>query len=222
MPKTYSRADWGARKPKPGPGLLYGATVKSIVLHWPATSRPIRGVQNVMAALRGWQSYHMDDKGWSDIAYQEAYDQDGNTYIGRGLDVQSGANGDEDGNEENGALLLILAPGEQPTPAMMKAARKGIARHRALFHRSRGVKGHSDVRPEPTSCPGPIVLGLIRAGEFEPSGKNVAAQRAINAARARAKDALGHLDRPRPRLRFQLERAKDALRQARKINKGKG
>lgn len=220
MPKTYTRADWHARKPRPGPGLLYGATVRSITLHWPATSQPIRGVEHVMAALRSWQDYHMDDKGWSDIAYQEAYDQDGNTYILRGLDVQSGANGDTDANEENGALLLILAPGEHPSPAMMKAVRSGIARHRALFAKSRGVKGHSDVRPEPTSCPGPIVLALIRAGDFEPSGKDIAAQRAINAARELVKDALAELDRPRPRLRHQLDRAKDALRQARKINKG--
>lgn len=168
MPRTFTRSEWGARPSRGGPGPLYGATVESIALHWPAITSPIRGVENVMAALRSWQAYHMNTHDWSDIGYQEAYDQDGNTYILRGLDVQSGANGDEAANKANGAVLLILAPGEQPTPAMIAAVRNGVGRHRALFRNSRGVKGHSDVRPEPTSCPGSVVLGLIRAGAFEP------------------------------------------------------
>lgn len=182
MPRTFTRSEWGARPAKPGPGPLFGATVESIALHWPAITVPIHGAEHIKGALRAWQSFHMDDKGWSDIAYQEAYDQDGNTYILRGLDMQSGANGDEDGNEENGALLLILAPGEQPTPAMLAAVRDGVARHRALFRNSRGVKGHSDVRPEPTLCPGPIVLALIRAGAFEPKPARVPIRRALRVA----------------------------------------
>ena len=201
MPKTFSRSDWGARPASGGPGPLFGSTVRSIVLHWPATTKPIRGVENVMAALRGWQNLHMDDKDWSDIAYQEAYDQDGNTYILRGLDTQPGANGDEATNKANGALLLILAPGEQPSPAMLDAVRAGIANHRLLFRLSTGVKGHSEVRPEPTSCPGPVVLGMIHRGVFEPvpvrpSTKPVrtaitaAMQLARKAGRTKAADGL--------------------------------
>lgn len=165
---TFSRAQWGARASRGGPGPLDPARVTSIALHWPAMSKPLRGVENVKAALRGWQAYHMDGHGWSDIAYQEAYDQDGNTYILRGLAATSGANGDTASNAANGAVLLILAPGEHPTEAMMSAVRDGVRRHRALFPHSRAIKGHADVRPEPTACPGPITLGLIRAGAFEP------------------------------------------------------
>lgn len=165
---TFTRDQWGARPSRGGPGPLNPAEVRSIALHWPAMSKPLRGVESVKAALRGWQAYHMDGHGWSDIGYQEAYDQDGNTYVLRSLSIQSGANGDTAANEANGAVLLILAPGEQPTDAMLTAVRNGVARHRALFPQSRGVKGHTDVRPEPTACPGPITLGLIRAGTFEP------------------------------------------------------
>ena len=191
MPKTFSRSEWGARPANPGPGPLFGATVESIALHWPAMTEPLTTVADVMAALRSWQRFHMDDKGWSDIAYQEAYDQAGNTYILRGLDTQSGANGDVDGNEENGALLLILAPGEQPSPAMMKAVRAGVARHRALFRNSVGVKGHSDVRPEPTACPGPIVLALIRTGAFEPSPVRAPITRTLHKLTTAIKQASG-------------------------------
>lgn len=165
---TYSRAEWGARAPRPGPGLLEPGDVTGLVFHWPATSKPIRGFDAVAAALRGWQRYHMDGLGWSDIAYQVAMDQDGNRYVLRGLRRQSAANGGSDVNEDNGAVLLVLAPGEQPTPAMIREVRRVVIRHRALFPLSRKLLGHNDVRPEPTACPGPIVAEHLAQGTFEP------------------------------------------------------
>src|SRR3546814_16028092 len=84
---TYSRADWGARPARSGPGPLAARDVVGLVFHWPAMSKPLRGFAAVSAALRSWQDYHMG-KGWSDIAYPVAVDQDGNRYILRGLDPQ--------------------------------------------------------------------------------------------------------------------------------------
>lgn len=165
---TYTRAQWGARPARPGPGPLYGADVIGMVVHWPAMTAPIRGVAAVMRALRSWQAYHMDDRGWSDIAYQVAVDQDGNRYLLRGLDTQSAANGDTDVNDEYGAILLVLAPGEQPSPAMVAEVRRVMVDHRRLFPRSTLILGHSQVRPEPTQCPGPVVLDHIALGAFEP------------------------------------------------------
>lgn len=159
-----TRSKWGARPARSGPGRLDPREVTGMVLHWPAMAKPLRGVKNVSAALRGWQAFHMDGHGWSDIAYQEAIDQDGNVYVLRGLWTQSAANGDTDTNTDNGAILLVLAPGEEPTAKMLKMLRKRIARHREVFPRSRRVYGHNDVRPEPTSCPGPIVQHLIDTG----------------------------------------------------------
>lgn len=162
----YTRRDWGAQPATAGPGLLDPAEVEGIALHWPGMKTPRRGFEAVALALRAWQRYHMS-KGWSDIAYQEAVDQDGHVYMLRGLTVQSGANGDTDPNERFGALLLVLAPDEEPTPAMLETARWRIAQHRNAFPRSDRVVGHADIRPEPTACPGPITMRLIRAGAFE-------------------------------------------------------
>lgn len=159
-----TRSKWGARPARSGPGRLDRREVTGMVLHWPAMAKPLRGVKDVSAALRSWQAYHMDDLGWSDIAYQEAIDQDGNVYVLRGLWTQSAANGNEDVNDDNGAILLVLAPGEHPTPKMVKMLRKRIARHREVFTRSTRLYGHNDVRPEPTACPGPIVQRLIDTG----------------------------------------------------------
>jgi hypothetical protein len=165
----YSRAEIGLRPARGGPGPLQLSRVEGIALHWPAMSKPLTGVQAVMAALRGWQNYHMDDLGWSDIAYQVAVDQDGNRYELRGLATQSGANGGTDVNERFGAALLVVAPGEEPTMAMVREVRNVIADHRRMFPRSHRIVGHGDIRPEPTACPGAAVSRGIRAGVFDPT-----------------------------------------------------
>lgn len=166
IPRFVSRDEWGAQ-PSAGGTLLLPAEVKGLAVHWPALSKPIRGIKNVSAALRGWQAAHMA-KGWSDIAYQEAIDQDGNFYNLRGLRIRSAANGDTEPNHEFGAIVLVLAPGEKPTPAMIRTFRARATRFQEHFPDATVVVGHMDVRPEPTSCPGPIVMSLIRAGVLNP------------------------------------------------------
>lgn len=168
MPRTFTRADWQARTANGGPGTLDPARVVGVALHWPAMAKPLDTATAVCAALRSWQAFHMDDRGWSDIAYQLAFDQAGNRYELRGLRTQSGANGDTEPNETHGAFLLVLAPGEEPSDAMVAAVRAAVADHRRLFPRSTRIVGHSDIRPEPTACPGPAALAAIRAGRFNP------------------------------------------------------
>lgn len=164
----FLRSEWGARAARGGPGALDRREVIGVALHWPAMSKPLRTVPEVMSALRAWQDYHMDTHGWSDIAYQVAFDQAGNTYRLRGMRTQSGANGDGPVNEAYGAFLLILAPGEQPSEAMLHAVRRRIRAHRRIFPNSNRVRGHNEVRPEATACPGAIVQGLLRRGVFNP------------------------------------------------------
>lgn len=164
----YTRKEWGARDAEPGPGFLIPANVHGVALHWPAMATPLSRVQDVQAALRAWQNYHMGTHGWSDIAYQLAFDQAGNVYKLRGIRRQSAANGDVDVNEHYGAFLLILGPGEQPTEAMMRAVRRRVAQFRDHFPGAQTVVGHGDIRPDPTECPGPAVRKLIAGHEFNP------------------------------------------------------
>lgn len=163
-----TRAEWGARKRRHHPGRLVAGDVVGIALHWPAMSGRVHTFAGAVASLRAWQNYHMDTHGWSDIAYQEAVDQLGNVYVLRGLKNRSAANGDTVVNSTHGALLLIVGPGEEPSAAMVAAVRRRIARHRDLFPGSRRIVGHQDVRPEPTTCPGPAVMAAIERGAFEP------------------------------------------------------
>lgn len=164
------RSAWGARAPKPGPGDLTPSRVAGVAIHWPGTGThtPITTRAAVAAALRGWQAFHMDDRGWSDIAYQVAVDQDGRAWTLRGLRTQSGANGDVDVNERYGAILLILVTGEQPSAAMKATVRAVIADYRKLYPNCVAIRPHSAVRPEPTDCPGPAARAAIAAGDFTP------------------------------------------------------
>jgi hypothetical protein len=172
---TYqSRDSWGARAARGSTGLI-PSEVEGEALHWPGMANPINsvgdaGYARIASALRGWQNYHMDDRGWSDIAYQIAIDQVGRAWTLRGLNIRSGANGDADVNHRFGAFLLILAPGEAPSAAM-KATVKGVILdfRRWFSHASSTPKGHKDVRPAGTDCPGPLAYAGIQRGEFTPS-----------------------------------------------------
>jgi hypothetical protein len=164
------RSAWNARSPRSGPGNLTVSRVEGAVIHWPGTgtSTPIHTQAAVASALRGWQDYHMDGRGWSDIAYQVAVDQAGRAWTLRGLRTQSGANGDNDVNERYGAILLVLVDGEEPSPAMTATVREVITDFRHLYPHGTAIKPHSAVRPEPTDCPGPAARAAIARGAFDP------------------------------------------------------
>lgn len=178
---TYlPRSAWGARASRGGVALV-ASNVDGEALHWPGMAKPINatgaaGQARVASALRGWQNYHMDERGWSDIAYQIAIDQAGRAWTLRGLNIRSGANGDADVNRRFGAFLLVLAPGEKPTAAMIATTKGVISDFRKRFPKAR-IKpyGHQDVRPrnsdgdKTTDCPGPIAEAAINAGTFTPT-----------------------------------------------------
>lgn len=172
MTAYLPRSAWGARAPR-GSTALVASQVLGTALHWPGMAKPIDaagdiGKRRVASALRGWQNYHMDTRGWSDIAYQIAVDQAGRAWTLRGLNIRSGANGDATVNRQYGAILLILAPGEKPSAVMLATTRGVIADFRKRFLRGTAIKPHSAVRPEGTDCPGPAARAAITRGDFTP------------------------------------------------------
>lgn len=170
MVEYLPRSEWEARTPEGGPGLLDPDHVEGVAVHWPGTEShtPILSKAAVASALRGWQAYHMDGRGWSDIAYQVAVDQAGRAWSLRGFRTQSGANGNEDVNERYGAVLLVLVQGEEPSAAMKATTRAVIADFRRMYPKGTAIKGHRDVRPAGTDCPGPAAYAALVRGEFTP------------------------------------------------------
>lgn len=172
---TYlPRSAWRARTAR-GSTALAASQVVGEALHWPGMAKPINatgdaGKARVASALRGWQNYHMDVRGWSDIAYMLAFDQAGRAWTLRGINIRSGANGDATVNRLYGAFLLILAPGEQPSAAMKASVKEAITDFRRWFLKASPTpKGHKDVRAAGTDCPGPLAYAAIKRGEFTPS-----------------------------------------------------
>jgi hypothetical protein len=161
----YSRQEWGAR-PAEAHYLLEKDRVRGVALHWPAMSQKVSGHENVFHLLRNIQNYHMDVKEWSDIAYQIAIDQDGSVYQLRGMRFRSAANGDRTVNELYGAILLVLAIGEKPSRAMIHTTNQKLISYKTFYPHLGNVYGHQDVRPEPTQCPGPLVMDLIHSGRI--------------------------------------------------------
>jgi hypothetical protein len=165
---TYlPRSAWNARPPRGTVGLDPDA-VDGIAVHWPGTTDRHASQADVAAALRGWQDYHMDGRGWSDIAYQVAVDQAGRAWTLRGFGVRSAANGDADVNRRYGALLLVLAVGEAPTAAMLATASEVVRDFRELYPGGTQIRPHSAVRPEGTDCPGDLVRAAIARGDLTP------------------------------------------------------
>ena len=169
------RSAWGARAPKEGPGLLTPSRVRGVAIHWPGSGETdsFDNDREVADALRGWQAFHMDGRGWSDIAYQVAVSQDGDVWSLRGLREQSGANGCTEANETYVAVLLILIAGEEPSEAMKASVRDVVSDVRTIYGDDASeIKPHSVVRrvcaTGGTDCPGPAAIAAIVRGDFEP------------------------------------------------------
>lgn len=173
MTVTYlPRSAWGARQSK-GPTTLSAGKLKGIAIHWPGMgARKLSSRGEVASALRGWQNYHMDPepkgRGWSDIAYQIAVDQEGRAWVLRGLTTRSAANGDELVNLQYGAILLVLGTNEVPTLAMVATVRGVISDFRRHYPKATAIVPHSAVRPDPTDCPGDKARRAIASGLFTP------------------------------------------------------
>lgn len=163
----YSRAEIGL-EPGKGRYRLDPGPVKGIALHWPGDKIRRDTVTEVKTALRAWQQYHMHTKGWSDIAYQIAVDQAGNSYGLRGISYRSAANGDETVNKTHLAFLLVLADGEEPSQAMIATVTRKVAQAQRRFKKTLAVVGHQDVRKDPTACPGSAVMRYVKNRRFEP------------------------------------------------------
>lgn len=155
----FTRAQWGAR-PASYANRLDWAKVRHLIVHYPGTSGTIgTDVEAIARRLRGWQDYHMDGRGWSDIAYNAAVDQLGRVWELRGLDRRDGATAGMGGVSMS--VLAIVANTEAPTPALLAGLLRVLdegARRQSLARRG----WHSMFAS--TSCPGDPLRAWGRAG----------------------------------------------------------
>jgi hypothetical protein len=185
---VHTRAEWGARTTNSSPS--YASSLKLAVVHHSASGNTYTSAQ-VPSVLRSIQAYHMDGRGWSDMAYNFVVDKFGTIWEGRGGGIDRpvvGAHAMGFNTSTVGVMVLgdYSLPGVLPGAATQesvsqlvgwKFAMHGISPTGRTSFTSGGstsiaagrvvdlprVVGHKDVGA--TGCPGSIYgyLGGMRA-----------------------------------------------------------
>lgn len=155
-PRLESRAQIGLRNPRSISRDIRASAGGLAVHHGGAAQGIPETLRHDLcrARVRGWQDYHMDGKGWVDLAYNWVVCQHGILMTGRGFGVRSAANGTNDANDRYLACCWLGGGTETPSAAALTAIewligeirRRGAGRdvkpHRAFFG---------------TDCPGSIL-----------------------------------------------------------------
>jgi hypothetical protein len=162
MTTLVTRAQWGARPRKAGTTSI--DPTEGVTVHyegggfgWPWEH------SSCDDKVRAMQADHMDNRGWSDIAYNYLGCPHDYLYEGRGYDRRSSANGYERANEISFAVQGIWGDQDGVPPDNLKRAiRYGIDILRSKGGASDKLHGHRDWKS--TSCPGDYLYAWVKQG----------------------------------------------------------
>ena len=163
---VITRGEWGARNAKRRQ-VLRDTTSPTLHYNGPPTGLDeFSDKEEEIKFLKGVQRYHMDTKGWADIAYNFLFAPSGRVYEGRGWKIRSAANGTNKGNSASHAFFLMVGtdPKTGKSEDIPQAMIDSVRRMRALGD-SKFVKMHRDWKS--TACPGEEIARLVRADVFE-------------------------------------------------------
>lgn len=157
-----SRESWGARPPKPGG---HPHTIVRMTIHHSAVALPDN--RQIAARLRQHQRYHMDDKGWIDIAYHYAVDRQGNIFALRNTAIA----GDTATDYDTTGHFLVLCEGNFDTEAVTEAQLNGAALICAWATRQFGIGvntlGSHQEMTAATDCPGTNLQSHVASGDLK-------------------------------------------------------
>lgn len=161
MRNLVTRAAWDARAPR-SVNLLEPEDARYLAVHYTAANADEQALHgNCAARVRGIQAYHMDVRGWADIAYSWVFCKHGYIYRGRGIGVRTAATGVANGYTYAACFLGDDTAGRDDVTKEGRAALKEI---HAFVTRNcpnlRGVRGHRDFMA--TSCPGDELYRFLR------------------------------------------------------------
>lgn len=173
--QLVTRAEWGARPrvcsaPIPeedgitvhygGPSPWTGSTInRSTPERFQATADHRR----CASIWRAYQAFHLDNRGWCDIAYTSGVCPHGVRFEGRGPGLRTGAQGTNDGNRRSYATCYIAGEGDPLTAAAKLAFLDEDARLGGALR-----WGHRDWHS--TACPGEPLYRWKLAGFPRPGG----------------------------------------------------
>ena len=161
--RIHKRADWDARKPKGAPFILPRSQVKILAFHYSSMDAERRkNHADCAGVVRNIQGFHMDSRGWNDIAYNWLVCHHGHAFEGRGWGVMSAATLGV--NDKSQAVCFmggdvknrddVTVPGRE---AMADRANEALT----LFPKGLHIGGHREYVS--TSCPGEEITAWIAA-----------------------------------------------------------
>lgn len=149
--QKISRAEWGARSPK---AQLLGINTQSGTAHWEGTTMGIFAHESCATKVRAIQAFHMDSRGWSDIAYNFVVCPHGFVYIGRDHGIRSAANGTNESNAVSEAVCYMSGVGDPFTLAGQSAMAEILNEISSEHHCHREWFN--------TACPGDEICGWVQ------------------------------------------------------------
>jgi hypothetical protein len=161
----YRRSEWGARAPRYTTRLnaSFGTTS-----HWEGPHMGFPWAHSACFSLvRGIQNFHMDARGWSDIAYTALTCPHGYAFEGRWIGHRTAANGTNDGNNRAGAVCYLGGQGD-PFTADGQRAQRAVLDYLDANGSGPGRNGHRDWKP--TECPGDTIYRWVHSGQAAPGG----------------------------------------------------
>lgn len=162
--KLVTREQWGARPPRNAVPRIPGP-VSSVTFHYEGPKMGSFDHSRCPGIVRGIQNFHMDGRGWLDIAYNALACPHEYVFEGRWIGARSAANGSNDGNSTSYAVCAIMGAGDPLT----NGHESGLLDSRTAFI---GAGAGTLVFPHQhwfnTSCPGQLILDWIKAGFPDP------------------------------------------------------
>jgi hypothetical protein len=160
--KIVSRKQWGAR-PRRERTVQDPHRVKAIYVHYSESPGGQRRYPQQCAAVRGIQNFHMDSRGWSDIAYSYLVSNPyrggaSRAFEGRGIDTVPAAQMNH--NTNTVAVCVICANGEKISWRTKLTLRRLIWTLRKQIGKQVPVRPHNSVNE--TSCPGAALTAWVK------------------------------------------------------------
>lgn len=156
------RGDWSARAPRSvtRSGAAFGWTQ-----HYEGDGLGEFPHSSCATKVRQIQNFHMDGRGWSDIAYNWMVCPHGVVFEARGLGVKTAANGTTAGNAQARAICGLWGASDAVTD-VAKHAVAVLSRWLVSVGDCGGKRNcHKDWKP--TACPG-VVCEWVHAGAVDP------------------------------------------------------
>jgi len=153
--RFVSRLEWGARFPTKVLIPLRPERVKGVVVHHSGVEDGPDGLD----AVRSFERYHMDTRGWDAVGYNWLVDRRGGIFEGRGPFRGAATRGWNSRSES----VCYTGWGFQEVPTVaLSAINTVIADIQARYGHGLWVKGHRDLSS--STCPGDWLYGWLTDG----------------------------------------------------------